>query len=98
MPHTPRRVPPSVGIPPEFMTPPREHAPTPLSAETTRDETKSPALSLRHKRLSLRGYKPDNKKLFTTLFGKEPDVDPHTGQLVLDRAPAAATAAFRAPG
>ncbi len=44
-------------------------------------------------KINMKTYEPDMKTLLKTMFGKEPDVDPHTGQLVLSTAAPAPDAA-----
>lgn len=41
--------------------------------------------------ISPKTYEPDNAQILRTLFGKEPNVDPHTGQLVLQHKPSPTT-------
>lgn len=89
MPHLPRHSPTS-GVPPELMQPARQtHAPIPVQAaqpvkrEAPQAGSKPQRLSISLPRISPHTYEPDNKQLLKTLFGKEPDVDPNTGQLVL---------------
>lgn len=95
MPHFPRRQSPTTGIPPELMSPPKAaHAPIPVArppADRPRAEpagNRPPRLRIGLDRISPRTFKPDEKTTLRTMLGKEPYVDPHTGQLVLDQPPA----------
>lgn len=104
MPHIPRRNSPTVGVPMELMGPPRAHSPiptpqtpqsqsrpaSPQQADTPQGKRRKLGLS----KLDPHTFEPDIKKIVKAMFGKEPDVDENTGQLVLDQpAPAAAPAA-----
>lgn len=91
MPHIPRRISPTTGVPPELMQRPgAAHAPIPLPAERSGKREATPPETPQGRRrkiglstLSPRTYEPDQKQILRTLFGKEPYVDPNTGQLVL---------------
>ncbi len=98
MPHIPRRTAPTSGVPMELMGPPRQHSPIPLqSTQQSQSQPASPQQPDRQgsRRLGLQKinphtYEPDLKKTLKIMFGKEPDVDENTGQLVLNKpAPAA---------
>jgi hypothetical protein len=99
VPHFPRRQSPTTGIPAEFMRPPQAHAPIPVTAPAAAPAPAGPDArpdtpAARRRRISLgkispRTYEPDQKQVLRTLFGKEPDVDPNTGQLVPAKPPSA---------
>lgn len=99
MPHIPRRSSPTSGVPPELMQPPRSsHAPIPVQAPQRKREAQQDTQAGRRKKiglgsLNLHTYEPDQKKLLKIMFGKEPDVDENTGQLVLNKPAPAAPAA-----
>lgn len=78
MPHMPRRYPTTVGANPELPTQP-EHPPIPV--RKVEDVASSQRLGIG--KISLRDHKgPTPAEIYKALTGKEPDVDPHTGQLV----------------
>ncbi|OPZ61524.1 MAG: hypothetical protein BWY85_02380 [Firmicutes bacterium ADurb.Bin506] len=82
MPHIPRRTSPTLGVPQEFQKPPAQaHPPLPKSKEV--DSPAKRRTSLGVPKMSLHDYKVDEMQVLKTMFGKEPDVDPYTGQLVL---------------
>ena len=83
MPHTPRRYPTTVGPNPETAPPPQEeHPPIPVKREISEEES-SPSQRLGLGRISLRNFKgPSPGEIYKQLTGKEPEIDPHTGQLV----------------
>jgi len=82
MPHTPRRYPTTVGASPETSPPPQvEHPPIPVKKDITEEASQSQQLGLG--RVSIRNYKgPTPAEVYKQLIGKEPEIDPHTGQLV----------------
>ncbi len=81
MPYIPRATSPTTGVPRELMNPPaKAHAPIPAPEPKT-PEQKRKSLSL--PKINPHTYEPDPKQVLKTLFGKEPNVDPYTGQLVL---------------
>lgn len=82
MPFAPRRLPPTIGIPPEFAPRPVEkHAPIPK--KTGEQSPRSPGLlSLSPPTLSVYAYKPDMALVLRIVTGKEHTRDPYTGQLV----------------
>lgn len=82
MPHVPRRYAPSTGIPPELLQPPRGPQ-SPVPVRGTQDEKKAGGRRrVGLGTLSPHTYEPDQGLILRSVFGKEPDVDPHTGQLV----------------
>lgn len=84
MPHIPSQMAPTTGIRPEFMSPPKIHRPIPIpeAATTPTEETGRRKISARLPRISPHTYEPDPGRLLKTLFGKEPERDDATGQLV----------------
>lgn len=98
MPHIPRRNSPTTGVPPELMQPPRgSHAPIPIQTTPRARESREDTPAGRRKKIGLgtinpHTYEPDLKKTLKILFGKEPDVDENTGQLVLNQPAPTATA------
>ena len=96
MPYFPRNSPTS-GIPPELLPPPKAaHAPIPVAqppaapAARAAEEKKPARLRIGLAKLSPHTYQHDNAQALRTVFGKEPDVDPHTGELVPAQQPATA--------
>ena len=83
MPHTPRRYPTTIGASPEIAQPPPEvHPPIPVRREVESEES-SPYNRLGLGKISLRNWKgPSPADIYKSITGKEPEVDPHTGQLV----------------
>lgn len=81
MPHMPRRLPPMIGIPPEFLPRPQEKH-KPVQREEKKAEQVLSAETLGLPTLSIHKYKPDMKMVLHILTGKEPTVDPYTGKLV----------------
>lgn len=81
MPHIPRSTSQTVGVPAEFRTPPaKSHASIPVAPRAQGPEARRRSLGL--PKINPHTYEPDREQLLKTLLGKEPDVDPHTGQLV----------------
>lgn len=84
MPHIPRRTPSMTGVRPELTMPPRAHTPIPLPAAEDRKPDRAASRNrLALDRIDPKTHEVDEKLLHKTMFGKEADVDPHTGQLVL---------------
>lgn len=83
MPHQPRKLPNTTGIPAELTQPPREHPPIPLrlGAKEPRDD-KPARQRLGLDSISPRTYEPDYAQVYRTLFGRDMDVDKYTGGLV----------------
>lgn len=90
MPRIPSRYAGTLGVPPELQVPRRDKTPVPVRGQEAAEE-KPRRLRVGLDKLNLRTYEPDKDQLIKALFGKEPDVDPYTRQLVLDlpAAPAA---------
>lgn len=82
MPYVPRRTPPMGSLPPELLGPARPHAPVPVRQPQPADLTEGRRQTIGLQRISPRTHKIDQQKFLKTFFGKEPDVDPYTGQLV----------------
>jgi hypothetical protein len=78
MPHIPRRFAHTTGTPPEFHAPQR--AATPSQPETQDDHTK-----LGGDKLNIRTWEKKPNEIARVLFGKEPDIDPVTHQMVFTR-------------
>lgn len=90
MPHIPRRMSPTLGVPQEFQKPPVDaHPALPKAESPTAENAAKRRKSIGVPKISLHAYQPDEKQLFTAMFGAETTVDPHTGQLVLATKPAA---------
>lgn len=84
MPYIPRRTSPTLGVPQEFQKPPvAAHPPLPAAEPPTADNAAKRRKSIGTPKINMHTYQPDEKALFTTMFGKEANVDPYTGQLVL---------------
>lgn len=84
MPHVPRRTAPTTTVPPEFMTPPRAHAPIPVPPQPgTKPNPATGKLRVGLGRLSLRGHAVDEKRLVKAMTGKEPEIDPDSGAMYL---------------
>jgi hypothetical protein len=79
MPHFPR-VPSTLGVPDEFKQQPREsHPPVPvktIDSQQDEDQAKTPRGLPALKRLSLKAWTVDPKKIVESLLGKEPAVGP----------------------
>lgn len=60
------------------------HPPLPKQEPQTAERKR---MSLGTPKMSLHDYKTDEMQVLKTMFGKEPDVDPYTGQLVLTATP-----------
>jgi hypothetical protein len=91
MPYYPRRAAATIGPLAEFRRPPRgEHGQQPAPASPGRQRQR-----LGLERLDLRSYEPDIRSVIRVMFGKEPVIHEHTGQLVLSPASAAAATAVR---
>lgn len=82
MPFIPRRYPSAASFPSELRTPPKAHAPIPVAERPKAGEARKGARRIGPDSLSLRDYEPDPKELIKTMFGKEAEIDSHTGQLV----------------
>ena len=83
MPFIPRRYPSATSFPSELRTPPKAHAPIPTADKpATTEAHRSGTLRIGYGKLSLRDYEPDPKELVKTMFGKEAQIDTHTGELV----------------
>ena len=85
MPHLPRRYPSTIGVPTELLQPPQEaHNPIPVK-QPDKPETKRHSLSM--SKINPHTYEPDKKQVLRILFGKEPEIDNATGQLVFPNKP-----------
>lgn len=90
MPHVPTRRAPTSGVPPELLSPPRDRPPVPVRAADPPAGGPRATKKLGLATINPHTYEPDTGLALRCLFGKEPDVDPHTGGLVYRPAPAAA--------
>jgi len=91
MPHIPRPSSLMSSIPPELMHQARvDHKPIPITKPTEpvdKEPEDSRSLSIGLETISPHSYKPNQDLIFRTLLGKEPHVDPNTGQLVSSAQP-----------
>ncbi len=82
MPYTPRRYAHTTGVAPELAQKPvSQHSPIPVRKEEE-PEQKPARLSLGLKALDMSTYEPDFNSIYRSMFGKEPNIDPVTQQLV----------------
>jgi hypothetical protein len=77
-----------LGVPQEFQKPPvAAHPPLPPPESPTTDNAAKRRKSIGVPKINMHTYQPDEQALFTAMFGKEANVDPYTGQLVLATKP-----------
>lgn len=80
MPHIPRQLPGTLSVPPELLQPPQDvHSPIPVNQP---ESNKRQSNKLGLDQINPHKWEVDPKDVFKALFGKEPTVDEHTGQLV----------------
>jgi hypothetical protein len=88
VPHLPRRLSTTSGVRPELLSrPAAAHPPIPLSQPQQQQSQSSQAAKPARQRLGLERinphtYEPDLTRTLTVLFGKEPETDDATGELV----------------
>lgn len=82
MPHVPRRYANTTGTPPE-LTPEAvaQHPAIPIRQDA-QEEQKPARLKLSLGKMNIRTWEPDFKQVYRTMFGRDPEIDPYTQQLI----------------